>query len=231
MRKEPPDASLADRLFAAIAVSDVRKVRALLAEDAEIASLPAVADHLFDQIPHWLYVGDTPLHLASAALADEIVEVLLAAGGDAKSANRRGATALHYGCDPRPQLGVWNPEKQARIIDLLVAGGAAVNSGDEGGATPLHRATRARSATAVQRLLFHGADTGARLSRSGSTPLHVAVSQSGASGTRGARKEQLEIVAALLKRGANPLDMDSRGRSVLSVARDQQIKHLLLGAI
>src|SRR5207248_1154096 len=135
--------------------------------------------------------------------------------------------ALHYACDPRPQLGVWNPTNQARIIDLLVAGGAVVNLGDDGGATPLHRATRARSARAVRRLLFHGADVGARLSRSGSTPLHLAASQSGASGTRGAKEEQFEIIAALLERGADPLAVDSRGRTVLFIARGQEIKHLL----
>lgn len=188
---------LSEDLFDAIGRGDVETALALLTPS--MASVRASKDRLFDRIPHWLYAGDTPLHLASAALQPDVVSALLAAGSDAAAVNRRGATALHYACDPRPHSGgVWDPAGQVRIIDLLVNAGAPVSLPDRGGATPLHRAVRARSAAAVRCLLSHGADVRARLKKSGSTPLDVARTGSGASGTAGARDDQQQIIAALL---------------------------------
>lgn len=187
-----------DRLFEAIAGGDHAMVRALLAEDASLALVRATKDRLFDEL-HWLYVGDTPLHLASAALEPEMVAALLAAGSDVAAVNRRGATPLHYACDPRPNGSVWHPAHQVRVIDMLVAAGAPVSLPDRGGATPLHRAVRARSSAAVRCLLAHGADVRARLKKGGSTPLDLAMTGSGAGGTAGAQEEQQQIIEALLQ--------------------------------
>src|SRR6185312_15236726 len=94
---------------------------------------------------HWLYRGDTPLHLAAAGLRYDAARALLAAGTPVNAVNRRGAAALHYACDPRPLSPTWNPAAQQRTIELLVSAGATVDLPDRGGVTPLHRAVRARS--------------------------------------------------------------------------------------
>ena len=114
-------------------------------------------DHLVETIPHWLYVGDTALHLAAAALRLDEARLLLRAGADPNAANRRGATPLHYACDPRPGSAiVWSRESQAELIRLLADRGADLERPDRGGATPLHRAVRARSPGAVGQLLALG---------------------------------------------------------------------------
>src|SRR5262249_52138648 len=98
-----------DALFEAIASGDLETVQRLIAADPSTVSLRASSDVLFERIPHWLYVDDTPLHLAAAALQPEMVRAFLAAGAGVTAVNRRGATALHYACDPRPRIGVWDP--------------------------------------------------------------------------------------------------------------------------
>lgn len=193
----------ADRLFEAIAGRDHATVRALLAEDASLALVRATKDRFFDGL-HWLYAGDTPLHLASAALQPEMVAALLAAGSDVTAVNRRGATPLHYACDPRPRGEVWHPANQVRVIDALVAAGAPVSLSDKGGVTPLHRAVRARSPAAVRCLLSHGADVCARLKKGGSTPMNLALTGSGAGGTAGAQDEQQQIIEALQESATPP---------------------------
>src|ERR1051325_2608889 len=101
---------------------------------------------------HWLYRGDTPLHLAAAGLRYDAARALLAAGTPVDAVNRRGASALHYACDPRPSSATWDPGAQRRIIELLVSRGAVVAQPDRGGVTALHRAVRARSPAAVAAL-------------------------------------------------------------------------------
>ena len=173
-------------------------------------------DYLVESIPHWLYVGDTPLHLAAAALRRVPAELLLANGADVNAENRRGATPLLYACDPRPKSGgVWNPEGQSELILLLVQHGAKIDHADRGGASALHRAVRARSPAAVRQLLNAGARVDARLGKQDSMPLHLAVQSTGASGTAGAVNEQLDIIEMLLQHGADPVVKDSRGRSAL----------------
>ena len=162
-------------------------------------------------LPHQLYRGDTPLHLAAAGLRYDAARALLAAGAPVNAVNRRGATALHYACDPRPSSPAWDPAAQRRIIDLLVSAGATVGHPDRGGVTPLHRAVRARSPAAVAALLSAGADPHAATRKAGSTPLHLAVAPTGASGTAGAGDLQLEIVRLLLAAGATLADTDRHG--------------------
>jgi hypothetical protein len=40
----------------------------LLSKSPDLARVRAAKDYLVASIPHWLYVGDTPLHLAAAGL-------------------------------------------------------------------------------------------------------------------------------------------------------------------
>lgn len=202
----------------------------MLLGDRSLALVRASSDRLFESVPHWLYEGDTPLHLAAAVTHRAIVAALLAAGADAAAVNRRGATPLHYACDPRPNTGSWDPDEQAAVIDLLVRAGAPVNIADLNGATALHRAVRARGVAAVQALLAHGADANARSPRSGATPLHLALTGSGASGTAGTKREQQEIVVALVNAGASVSAPDGRGKTALDLARTDELRASLRNA-
>ena len=213
---------------------------AVLQSEQEVARLLRAApgscrarmshDHLVDAIPHWLYVGDTSLHLAAAALRAGEAGLLLRAGADPNAANRRGATPLHYACDPRPRSAVpWSRESQASLIRLLVEHGADLDRADRGRATPLHRAVRARSAGAVRQLLALGAQPHCRLGLRGSTPLHLAVQSTGAGGTAGSIDEQLAIIGLLLQHGADPAVADAAGRTPREWTRNPRLLAALGG--
>jgi ankyrin repeat protein len=159
-----------------------------------------------------LYVGDTALHLAAAALLPLAVGALIEAGADSNAENRRGATALHYACDARPKAGkTWNPSKQRSVIELLLDAGSDIEHKDKAGAAPLHRAVRARSPQAVRCLLEHGARVDTTHGGQRTTSLHIVTHSTGASGTKGARAEQQEIVKLLLQYGADPRARDAKG--------------------
>jgi ankyrin repeat protein len=212
-----------DRVFDAVLAGEKEMAR-VLRSDPLAARTKASRDVLVDSVPHWLYAGDTPLHLAAAALRRETIELLLEAGADPNAENRRGATPLHYACDPRPtSRDTWDSAAQAAVIDCLAAHGADVNHGDRGGATPLHRAVRARSAAAVRQLLALGARTDCRLRTRGSSPLHLAAQSTGAGGTAGALDEQLEIIALLRKHGADVAVTDTAGRTPRDWARHARV--------
>ncbi len=200
-----------DAIFEAV-LRGADEVARVLRDAPESVRTRMAEDHLVDSIPHWLYVDDTPLHLAAAALRLDTARLLLDAGADPRATNRRGATPLHYACDPRPNAsdaGAARPARdedtQAALIRLLVEHGADLEHADRGGATALHRAVRARSPGAVRQLLELGARTEARLDRGGnaggSTPLDLAKHASGASGTAGAIDERREIVRLLHEHG------------------------------
>ena len=204
----------------------------VLANDPSRITAAAAAQRLDEdlfvaELPHQLYRGDTPLHLAAAGLRYDAARALLAAGTPVNAVNRRGATALHYACDPRPLSPAWDPPAQRRLIDLLVSAGAAVDAPDRGGVTPLHRAVRARSPAAVAALLTAGANPRAATSKAGSTPLHLAVASTGASGTAGASDLQLEIVRLLLAAGATLADVDRNGIPVADRIQSQVLRNAL----
>jgi hypothetical protein len=172
----------------------------LLKTNPGLATERQAADELVSGV-HWLYLGDTPLHLAAAAARPGAVKALLAAGADPHAINRRKACPLHYACDPRPDSDRWSGADQATVIGLLVAAGADPNAQDMDRTAPLHRAVRARSASAVAALLQAGAD--ARLvSGKGSSPMDLTRHSTGAGGTAGSRHARDEIVALLEAAGA-----------------------------
>ncbi|MFI5952896.1 ankyrin repeat domain-containing protein [Cryptosporangium sp. NPDC051539] len=209
--------------------------RAVLADDAAGIAVLADAvsdrvehDFLVPEVGHALYRGDTPLHLAAAGLRYEAARALLALGASADAVNRRGATSLHYACDPRPSSPVWHPDAQRRVVRVLVDAGAVVDRPDRGGVTALHRAVRARSPAAVAALLAAGADPRAATSAGGSTALHLAVAGSGASGTADTGGFRLEIVEMLLAAGASLSDVDRRGVAVADRVRSPGLRNALV---
>ena len=164
------------------------------------ATRQAARDYFFSGIRHYFFAGDTPLHAAAVAYRREMAQKLLRNGANVASANRMGATPLHYAADGSPRSRVWNPRAQAETITFLIKHGADPNALDKGGVAPLHRAVRQRCSSAVDSLLRNGAS--ARLkNKSGSTPLHLAVQNTGKSGSGSPQLKslQLEIIDLLLK--------------------------------
>ncbi len=127
----------------------------------------------------------------------------------------------------RTPSAAWDPAAQRRIIELLVSHGAALDRPDRGGVTALHRAVRARSPAAVAALLTAGADPRAATKKAGSTPMHLAVAPSGASGTAGAGELQIEIVRTLLAAGAAMTDVDRGGVAVADRIHSQALREAL----
>src|SRR4051794_167456 len=93
--------NLMDTLLEAILADDRPRVEALLRADPRIATRLIDEARLYEStILHWLYVGDTALHLAAAGYRVEIVRRLLAAGADPNAAsNHRHSGPLHYAAD------------------------------------------------------------------------------------------------------------------------------------
>jgi len=156
-------------------------------------------DFFLRNIGHYVYAGDTALHIAAAAYNTDVAQRLLAQGAQVRARNRRGAEPLHYAVDANPNSPTWNPAAQQAVIELLIAAGADPMSPDKSGVTALHRAVRVRSAAAVKTLLAHGADPRAP-NGNGSTAFDLAVRMTGrgGSGTPAARDQQREILELLL---------------------------------
>jgi hypothetical protein len=166
------------------------------------ATRQAAKAYFLDEITHYVYAGDTVLHVAAAAYRLEVVKHLLAAGADVRARNRRGAEPLHYAADGVPGSTAWNPGAQAATVACLIAAGADPNAVDNGGVTPLHRAVRTRCAAAVSALLDGGADA-RRPNKNCSTPIQLAALTTGrgGSGSPEAREQQAEIVRMLAQQG------------------------------
>ena len=225
--RQPRAVPALEPIFAAVLAGE-KEVTRVLRSAPRAAQTQVSRDVLVTSIPHWLYVGDTPLHLAAAALQPEVAKILLQSGADPNAENRRGATPLHYACDARPRSGgIWDPAAQAAIIDVLVEHGAHLDRGDRGGTTPLHRAVRARSVAAVRTLVGLGARTDRRLRTRGSTPLHLAAQSTGASRTAGSLHQQLEIIGLLREHGADPAALDTSNRTPRERARNERVSEAL----
>jgi len=153
----------------------------------------------YEDIAHYCYQGDTPLHMAAAAFQCSTARLLIRKGAALDAKNRRGAEPLHYAAD----ANWWNPTAQSKTIMLLLSAGADANARDANGATPLHRAVRTRSAAAVRALLAGHADVQSK-NKNGSAPFDLAVRDTGrgGSGSTRAREQQTEIIAILLEAGA-----------------------------
>jgi ankyrin repeat protein len=193
------------------------------------ASRQVPGPYFFEGIAHYVYAGDTALHVTAAAYELEIAEQLVSSGANVSARNRRGAEPLHYAADGIPGSDAWHPDAQYAILEFLIGAGADPNSEDKSGVAPLHRAVRTRCTAAVRALLLNGADPVKR-NKSGSTPLHLAVQNTGRSSaaTPIARGEQEKIIRLLLQHGARPSDKNFSGKSVADSV-DANWIHTLLG--
>ena len=122
-----------------------------------------------------------------------------------------------------------NPDpagQRKRLIALLNAG-ADIHATDKNGVAALHHAVRFRSPTAVRTLIEHGANVNQVCRKSGSTPLHRAVTTTGAPSTAGKREEALEIIRLLIAAGADPSITNKSGRKPADYIKDDAIMSLL----
>jgi ankyrin repeat protein len=224
------------RLLRAIATGDRAAASRLLAASPRLAldASPIGATrnsstaYYFKEIEHYVYAGDTALHIAAASYRTDMAKTLVGHGADVRATNRRGAQPIHYATIGQPGSATWAPRAQAAIVAYLLRAGADPNAADKSGVTPLHRAVRTRCAAAVRVLLANGADA-RRKSGSGSTPLHLAVQNTGrgGSGTAAASEQQREIIRLLVEQGARPGDTDSRGKTVAESIAGQGIADII----
>jgi tankyrase len=117
--------------------------------------------------------------------------------------------------------------RQRATIKELLKAGVNIQETDKNGVTPLHHAVRFRSPAAVETLLEHGAEVNRACKRSGSTPLHRAVTSTGAPKTSGKDTEAREIVELLLRFGADPTIKNKAGKAPADYVRDDELRKLL----
>jgi Ankyrin repeats (many copies) len=223
-------------LFRAIAARDDREVARRLDASHELAIRPiqigasrdCAKTYFLTAIHHYVYRGDTALHISAAAYQRQLAESLVTRGADVRAQNRRGAEPLHYAADGGPAASGWDSDAQGAVITYLIETGADPNALDKSGVAPLHRAVRNRCSTAVSVLLDNGADPLLR-NKTGSTSLHLAVQNTGKSnsGSQAAKDEQGRIIVLLLGNGASPTDADANGKTVAAAARSDWIRALL----
>jgi len=215
-----------------VVAGDLEQVSRRLAARPALATMAAdtgatrqgPSTFFFADIAHYLYQGDTALHMAAAAFRRPVAELLIAHGADVHARNRRGAEPLHYAADANR----FEPDRQAETVAYLLSVGADPNALNKDGVAPLHRAVRTRSLAAVQAMLDGGANP--RLpNNTGSTPLHLAVQTTGrgGSGSALAREQQAAIVRLLLERGARVTDRDRRGKTPHQAATSDWTRALL----
>src|SRR5882724_9041850 len=97
-RREDEQGSALMTLIRAIASRDEQKASRLLdaspglaQQAAEIGATRQVSTpYYFKEIEHYVYAGDTALHIAAAAYARDISKKLLAGGASVRARNRRG---------------------------------------------------------------------------------------------------------------------------------------------
>ena len=216
-------------LFIAILDDNRAQVQALLKKHRHLATQAAKTARLESGIAHWIYAGDTALHVAAAGYRVEIAKMLLAAGADPNSAmNHRRSRPLHYAADGYLENPCWSSKRQVAMIRLLLKAGADIHAQDKNGATPLHRAVRTRCAAAVRCLLDAGSDATIQ-NKPGSTPFHLAVQNTGrgGSGAEKAKAAQREIIQAFLERDVSVGLKDRNGKSVLQWAKSDSIRQIL----
>jgi hypothetical protein len=219
-----------DHLLAAIVDDDSHTVGRLLNAEPALISQLITLPRLYDsKIYHWIYRGDTALHLAAAGYRVTIVKLLVAAGANPNAdMNHRQSTPLHYASDGYINSLEWDSRRQVETIRFLLNAGAQKDAQDRNGASPLHRAVRTRCSEAVRSLLRAGCNPVLR-NKSGSTPFHLAVQNTGrgGSGTALAKLAQKAIIQEFVLAGVSTRITDGKGKTVLGCAKSSWIKEML----
>jgi uncharacterized protein len=151
-----------------------------------------------------LGTGTTPLERAAKAGDAQVIEALLAKGGDPKIATKFGNTpvmaAAGLGSKEEDTTGRKKTEAEAiASIKLCLEAGADVNAADNQGQTALHGASQKGWDQVVQFLVDHGAKLDVRDKR-GHTPLDAAMGLLGNGGFDGSRRDVHESTAELLRK-------------------------------
>src|SRR5437868_539170 len=110
-----------------VVAGDIDKVSRRLAANPSFATEPSTvgatrqdaSPYFFSEIAHYLYAGDTAMHMAAAAYQRPVAELLVAHGADCRAKNRRGAKPLHYAADANH----WKPKAQVEMIEYLLSVG------------------------------------------------------------------------------------------------------------
>src|SRR5439155_27227916 len=112
----------------AIIDDDRKAVKALLEADGGLAARLIRKPKFYDsKIFHWIYAGDTALHLAAAGYRVEIVRLLLMAGADPNATvNHRRSSPLHSAAAGFISSPVWHAERQVETIRCLLDKGADI---------------------------------------------------------------------------------------------------------
>jgi hypothetical protein len=74
-------------------------------------------DYFFDEILHYVYGGDTPLHLAAAAYRKD---ALLDGGADPRLKNKNGSTVLQLATQTTGRGGTGSEPAKAQQREILV---------------------------------------------------------------------------------------------------------------
>jgi len=204
------------RLIAAVKKLDAKTARSLIAQRVDVNA--SEAD------------GATALQWAAQRNNAELVDLLLTAGANPKTANRYKVTPL----------ALASMNGNAAIIERLLKAGAGANDVSEDGQTALMTASLNGRADAVKVLLSHGADVNAKEPVRGQTPLMWAASEGNAEAARllleagadikgkskngftpflfAVRNGHMDAVKVLLDHGANVNDASPDSTSALNMA-------------
>ncbi|MFW5664458.1 MAG: ankyrin repeat domain-containing protein [Coleofasciculus sp.] len=150
------------------------------------APSPEIAALLIADINARNSYGETPLHKAVENDKTELVEFLLAKGGNSNAQDNQGETPLHKA-------------DNNTIIELLLDQNANSNAQDNWGNTPLHNAASLLKLDRVALLIAKGANVNAR-NNQGNTPLHIAITNQTRDDFKG--NNDLDVIKLLIANGA-----------------------------
>src|SRR5215475_10181013 len=204
------------RLVQAVKNNDLKTVRALVAQHADVNA--AESD------------GSTALHWAAQRNNVEAADLLIAAGANVRAATRYNITPLFLACT----------NGNAVLIDHLLKAGVDANSAAEQGQTALMTAALNGASDAVRVLLTHGANVNAAEPGTNQTALMWAASEGNAAAIEtmveynadiksktktgftallfAVRNGHIDAVKALLGHGANVNDAAPDGTNALNMA-------------